>query len=90
METMLMNHAGSRLSPIEPGLEHYILSTHDYFVRGLCLKGGRHYSATLDWETALKVFEEYKNIVYYYGGGYVELIGRDLDDYEVIKSEVCF
>lgn len=88
METMFMTCTGSNITPMEP--EYHTLTTHDYFVRGLCLKGSRHYSATLNWDEALKVFEEYKDIVNYYGGGYVELVGRNLDDYEIIKSAICF
>lgn len=78
-----------RTDPWMPESEKAIMMEHEYFVRGMCLTGGRHYSATLGWDEACQVFQEYKDIVNYYGGGIVELIGRRYDDYEIIKSDVC-
>ena len=59
----------------------------EYFVRARTFNGGRHYSESLPLEAAKVRFNEFCGVVKYFGGGYVELVESNFDDYEVIISD---
>lgn len=46
----------------------------EYFVVGRCTSGSRHYSESLTLSNASDIFDKYKALVDYFGGGTVELI----------------
>lgn len=58
----------------------------DYFVVGRCTTGSRHYSESLTLSAAFEMFETYKGLVEYFGGGTVELIAHRGDVNLMIKS----
>lgn len=59
----------------------------EYFVRGITYMGGRHYSESLPWEDAVIRYNEYRDIVKYFGGGYIELAVSNYDDYDVLMND---
>lgn len=62
----------------------------EYFVIGRTLKGGRHISPTVNWKTAIEIYKDYIDIVEYFGGGTVTLYELNIDDYEVVLSDVIW
>lgn len=67
----------------------YLLEKEEYFVAGLELAGGRHYSPSVPWEEACKLYDEYIAMINYFGGGIVELYEKRYDDYYIVSSTVC-
>jgi len=63
-----------------------------YFcIAGKCLNGSRHYSEDFyNYKDACKAFDEYCGLVIYFGGGVVDLYCFTNDEFEIIKSKVCF
>lgn len=58
----------------------------EYFVVGRCITGSRHYSESLTLGVAFEMFETYKGLVEYFGGGTIELVAHRGDVHLVIKS----
>lgn len=63
---------------------------HDYFVVAHTINGGRFYSQTLGWEDVTEEFRKYKNVVRFFGGGYVQLYERTFDNYEIVRDEIVW
>lgn len=71
--------------------ELYTLLDHEYFVVGRCLSGARFYSECVGWSDTDRYFNDYLDMVNYFGGGEVELFEVNYgDDCEVVRSEVCW
>jgi hypothetical protein len=68
------------------------VAVEEYFcIAGKCLSGSRHYSEDFyDYKDACKAFDEYCGLVTYFGGGVVDLYCFTNDEFEIIKSKVCF
>lgn len=66
------------------------LLDHKYFIVGRTLSGARFYSEDIEWEDTVDTFKDYKGMVNYFGGGVVELYEYTIDEYELVRSEVCW
>lgn len=57
-----------------------------YFVTAHTINGGRFYSETFSSSIeAMPIYNDYKNMVDFFGGGYVELFRIDENDFEIIS-----
>lgn len=57
----------------------------NYFIRGICTCGGRHYSENMCYEDALAAMPKYVGVVEHFGGGVVELVE---DEDKVLKYKI--
>lgn len=67
--------------PTETKLYNY------FFVIGRVNDGARFYSdSIIDYDYAFNIFKLYKDMVFYFGGGEVELIACNKDGYDIIET----
>lgn len=62
----------------------------EYMVVGRCFSGARFYSEKLCFENMDEVFNEYCDVVKYFGGGYVQLYKYTFDDYTIVRDKAVW
>lgn len=69
--------------------ENQVIFEEIFFIGARSNRGGRHYSETINnLEDAVKIFKEYIDLIFYFGGGEVTLYVITNDGYEVIYNEI--
>lgn len=69
-----------------------MMNSREYFINANTINGARFYSENFTFNVADKMFEKYKAVVRYFGGGEVRLYETSDcagEDFELVKLEKC-